>query len=555
MALTPGETILNGKYRILRLVGEGGMARVWLADEPAVGRQVAIKEIKREALSPLEAREVEDRFAREMRIGGKLFEAEVPNIVRAITTEKLNGDTLLVMEYMPGGSLADRLQGGPLPVDEAVEITVQLLEALASVHEQLGLVHRDIKPSNILFTADGRAKLADFGLAQTTESGRSLGAGRAHPGTPGYMCPEQARETGYLLPSCDLYALGCVLFEMLTGRKYQDCRPGTKASSLRSEVSAWLDDVLAKALADDPWSRYESANEMTAALTARPMPKPAPRPTREPITPHPRRGYRALLAAFAVVVVVALAAGLWLGGVLGGDREKPTPTVRGTQGTDTPVSTSTLPKPTATPPPAPTPTVPASQFTAGQVVRISTMDEEGIRFRSGPGLDYVTVDVLEEGTELKVLEGPVEADGYVWWRLEMGDGTIGWGPEDWLRPLTQSPAVQATQGAATPALTSTLPKPTATRPPVPTSTVPASQLAAGQMVRISGTDGEGLRVRTGPGLDYVTLEIWEEGTELQVLEGPQVADGFVWWRLEMADGTIGWLPDEWLQIVPTATKP
>ena len=106
MPLREGETILNGKYHIVKPLGEGGMARVWLAEELTFGgRKVAIKEIKREVLSAQQAQEVEDRFGREMRIGGKLFEAEVPNVVRAITTEKLDGETLLVMEYMPGGSL------------------------------------------------------------------------------------------------------------------------------------------------------------------------------------------------------------------------------------------------------------------------------------------------------------------------------------------------------------------------------------------------------------------------------------------------------------------
>ena len=289
MPLREGETILNGKYRIVKLLGEGGMARVWLAEELTFGgRKVAIKEIKREALSAQEVREVEDRFAREMRIGGKLFEAEVPNVVRPITTEKLDGETLLVMEYMPGGSLSDRLKDGPLPVDEAVEITLQLLEALGPVHEQLGLVHRDIKPSNVLFGADGRIRLADFGLAQMTESDRSVDAGKPHPGTQGYMSPEQAATGDYLTPRSDLYTVGCLLFEMLTGRRYQYCAPGTEASQLRTEIPDWLDGILEKALAENPWERYESAEHMRSVLAKRgvveepPTRPPTSRPTERP---------------------------------------------------------------------------------------------------------------------------------------------------------------------------------------------------------------------------------------------------------------------------------
>lgn len=267
--LQPGSNILNGKYRILRLIGEGGFARVWLAEEPAAGRQVAIKEIRREELSGAERHEVEKRFANEIQIGAKLPELEVPNVIRVITAERWDSDTLLVMEYLSGGSLADRLKTGPLEVSEAVTITLQLLEALDAVHTKLGLVHRDIKPSNILFNSEGEARLADFGIAQTSETDRTLGTGRDQPGTPGYKSPEQRQTTGYLTPRSDLYTLGCVLFEMLTGRRYQACEPGTKARALQKSVPAWLEGVIAQALIEDPWRRWQSAREMADGLRAR----------------------------------------------------------------------------------------------------------------------------------------------------------------------------------------------------------------------------------------------------------------------------------------------
>jgi F0F1-type ATP synthase assembly protein I len=192
---------------------------------------------------------------------------DVPNVVRVLTVEEHEGETLLVMEYCAGGGLDAKLKEGPLPADEAVRIALEVLAALGVTHEKLEIVHRDIKPSNVLFTEDGHAKLGDFGLAQTGESERSMGASQAHPGTPGYKSPEQETKTGYLNPASDLYALGCVLFEMVTGKMYQRLRPGTKASSLRADVPGWLDAALAKALEEDVWDRYDTSANMASALT------------------------------------------------------------------------------------------------------------------------------------------------------------------------------------------------------------------------------------------------------------------------------------------------
>ena len=177
---------------------------------------------------------------------------------------------LLSMAYMPGGDLTDLLRKHPkgLPIERAVAISLDVLRALHGAHEHpLEIVHRDVKPSNILFDAQGRAHLGDFGFAQLAGmSQRSQLKGGQHPGTPLYMAPEQATSPDYLMPAADLYALGCALFEMLTGKRYKRVRPGTPASSLRGDVQPWLDDVLARALAEDPWDRWESAAEMAAAL-------------------------------------------------------------------------------------------------------------------------------------------------------------------------------------------------------------------------------------------------------------------------------------------------
>ena len=267
MPLQPDQTILNGRYHIQRQIGEGGFARVWLAEDTVRRLQVAIKE-PLPGLTGSQAEELAERYASELRYSGALFNAEVPNTIRVITVETWQDTSLLVMEYCAGGSLKDRLDaGGLLPVDEAVRITLELLAALEVVHEKLGLVHRDIKPANILFTGEGKVRLADFGLAQTGESGRSLG-GLPHPGSPPYMSPEQEEKTGYLPRTSDLFSVGCVLFEALTGKLYKRVTPGVLASGLRPEVPDWLDAVLAKALVEDPWGRYDRAASMAAALSA-----------------------------------------------------------------------------------------------------------------------------------------------------------------------------------------------------------------------------------------------------------------------------------------------
>jgi len=322
MTLQPGQTILNGKYHILKLIGEGGMARVWLAEELTFGgRKVAIKE-PRADLPPDLAQEVRLRYQREVQVCAALEQARVPHIVRAITAEPHDDRLLLVMEYMPGGDLASLLKQHPdsLPVERAVEIALDLLRALQGVHgHELEIVHRDIKPSNVLFDEQGRAHLADFGLAQLAGmSGRSQLRGGQHPGSPMYMAPEQSRGPDMLLPAADLYALGCVLFEMLTGKRYKRVRPGTQANSLGREVPGWLDGILARALAEDPWDRYQEAAEMAAALTGS---KKQDQRTEEE---HKRQSVPPWV--WAVVAVLLLAMGMGLGlTLLDGGKGTPTP--------------------------------------------------------------------------------------------------------------------------------------------------------------------------------------------------------------------------------------
>ena len=270
MAFQDGQLILNGKYRVIRLVGEGAMARVWLAEELTFGgRQVAIKE-PRSDLLPQDTIDVKRRFQQEIRLAAQMMERGVPHIVPAWTVELYDDSSLLVMRFMAGGSLEELLREHTegLPIRRAVEMTKAIVLALEGFHGLVGgPVHRDVKPSNVLLDGNGGAHLADFGLAQLPgTSGRSALMGGGHPCTPLYAAPEQLRSPEPLLPAADLYATGCMLFEMLTGKTYKRCKPGTSARSFRAEMSSRLDEALSKALTEDPWDRVSSGAELLELL-------------------------------------------------------------------------------------------------------------------------------------------------------------------------------------------------------------------------------------------------------------------------------------------------
>jgi len=272
MTYTTGDTLLN-KYRIERLLGRGGFAEVYLAAHLDLKGLRALKVLRRDALGlgSSDYNLFEERFQMEAELG-ELFDH--PNLVRVYDFERDAGALILVMEYCAGGSLANRLYPArgkvePLPVDQAIQLGVEVSSGLAELHHR-DIVHRDLKPNNILFDARGRAKVSDLGLAQTPGglSQRSLMGSLAvkHPGTPGYMSPEQEKTTDYLRPPSDVYALGLLLFEALTGRMLQNLKPGTRLGSLRPDAPGWLDELLAQMLLDDPRSRPWDGEEVLGLL-------------------------------------------------------------------------------------------------------------------------------------------------------------------------------------------------------------------------------------------------------------------------------------------------
>lgn len=261
------------KYRVIRRLGAGGMGTVWLAEHTVMHRTVAIKVIRQELLA---RRGASERFLREVRAAAKLHH---PNIVTAFDAESVNDSCLLVMEYVPGETLADRLKLGPLPVLEACRAIRDAARGLAHAHAA-GLVHRDMKPHNLIRAEDGAVKVLDFGLAgiradeTIVATGDKLtGAGMVF-GTPDYIAPEQIADPHTADARADIYGLGCTFYHLLAGR------PPVPEGSIMSKLSAHkeldppaipelagdLAAVLMKMLAKRPEDRFQTADEVVDAL-------------------------------------------------------------------------------------------------------------------------------------------------------------------------------------------------------------------------------------------------------------------------------------------------
>ena len=262
-------TLFDGRYKIVRKLGSGGMAEVYLAEDEELGRKVALK-----MLDERHSRDEQfvERFKREARNAAGLSH---PHIVRIYDRGQAEGTYYIAMEYLDGPTLKELLvRKGPTPPLTAIKFAREILSALSEAHKH-EIVHRDIKPHNVIVSPDWNVKVTDFGIArsgasQMTEAGSIVG-------TAQYLSPEQARGKPVDQRS-DLYSLGIVLYEMLTGKvpftgdaaveiamKHLSAIP-EPPSKLRPEVSHDLDAVVMRALAKDPADRYSSAEEMDADL-------------------------------------------------------------------------------------------------------------------------------------------------------------------------------------------------------------------------------------------------------------------------------------------------
>jgi serine/threonine protein kinase len=263
-----------GRYHILEQLGEGGMATVYKAYDTRLEREVAVKIIRREVFGSAMMDRVLKRFDREAKTLAKMTHA---NIVSVIDYGDYEGAPYLVLVYLPGKTLKSRL-GAPMPYAGAARLLKPIADALDYAHQH-GIVHRDVKPGNILFTESGTPMLTDFGITKILEDedGQTLTGTGIGVGTPEYMAPEQAqgREVD---GRADVYALGVVFYELVTGRKpytadtpmaviiKQATDPLPRPRQYVPDLPDRVEQVLFKALAKKPEDRYQSMAEFAAAL-------------------------------------------------------------------------------------------------------------------------------------------------------------------------------------------------------------------------------------------------------------------------------------------------
>ncbi|MBC7224813.1 MAG: serine/threonine protein kinase, partial [Anaerolineae bacterium] len=441
------ERVLKGRYRLLEVIGRGGVATVYRAWDVLGERYVAVKVLKEEYT---EHPEFPERFRREAET---VLHLDHPRIVGFLDYGVEDGQHFLVMEYVEGETLARMVQErGALPIAQALDIARQVCEALEAAHGS-GVIHRDIKPQNLMCMPDGTVKVMDFGLARVATEVTLTQTG-IFMGTPRYVSPEVVKGERVDHRS-DLYSLGIVLYEMLTGdipfssestwallqSHVQEIPPPVREA--RPEVPEWLDQVVAKALAKDPNARFQSAAEFRAALRPpEPETQAAPAPTPGRGVPVPSAGYDwrwVAGAALGVVLLVSLGA---LGATGAGWFARPTRSaLSGSAATTPPAPTATptavarlavRPSPTASPaatatptptaPPSPTPTRTASATPTATATPVPSPTATPTR----PPTPTPTPRILPQPTPLQPAQGAVwqvRRLEFAWaWEGQLGPG-------------------------------------------------------------------------------------------------------------------------------------
>jgi serine/threonine-protein kinase len=321
------DTVIAGRYRLEDVLGHGGMSEVYRAHDLELGRRVALKLLAPDADSA--------RFEREARAVASLAH---PNVMQLYDYGEDDGRPFMVLEFVPGGTLEERLaaaNGRPLPDSESQAIAAGIAAGLAHAHAR-GVVHRDLKPANVLFDDDGRPKLGDFGIARLAAGEGTLTEAGTVLGTAAYISPEQAAGAP-ATPASDVYSFGVILYRMLTGRlpfessdplelvmMHRDLPP-PPVTDLRDDPPGRLESTATAALQKDPAERPHDGAALLAALGVAgaaaasalgddatrvlPAAAPATAPTTvspaAPLPPPPRRSRMPLLVAALLVLLLA----------------------------------------------------------------------------------------------------------------------------------------------------------------------------------------------------------------------------------------------------------
>lgn len=438
-----------GRYHILERLGEGGMAIVYKAYDTRLETDVAVKVIRTEKLTEENKENALKRFEREAKSLARLTHA---NIVKVIDYGEYEGKPFLVMEYLPSGTLKEKM-GKPMPWQDVARLLIPVARALEYAHKQ-GMIHRDVKPSNILVTQSDDPMLTDFGIAKIIDEHVTLdltGTG-AMVGTPEYMAPEQVVSKNSDA-RVDIYALGVVMYEMVTGRRpyvadtpmavlfKQASEPLPRPKSYVPTLPDIVEKILVKALAKNPDDRYQNMTEFVAALDGlatdkmqhlalpefekgshAPVLKTDKPPKNTPVSKFDRRTLGMIAILILAVVLVGGGIALWQ--------------MRGSA-TSAPTESATItPKPliTNTARPSQTATPSSNQNVTPTTSIVLFFKVKQVEYlRAGPDIKHPGISgVQQKGAELQVLGMYVSNANERWFYVQAPDGKRGWFFQLWV---------------------------------------------------------------------------------------------------------------------------
>ena len=415
-----------GRYEIKSELGRGGMATVYRGYDPRFEREVAVKVLPPELLHS--DPQFKLRFDREAKIIAQL---EHSSIVPVYDVDTDGDQPYFVMRYMSGGSLSERIKAGVFTVEEATRILERVGPGLDEAHSK-GIVHRDIKPSNILFDNRGTPYISDFGIAKLSQAQAGNVTGSAIIGTPAYMAPEQAQGDS-IDGRVDIYALGIILYEMVTGRQpYEADTPMAVALkhitdpvphilNANPKLPPGMDMIIQKAMAKDRDERFANSKEMIDGLhavmrgeTTKLQPLAAPKTIKGTAIQRTiiteKQGFNALLVIIPVVAIAAIAGGLFLFNAINrtSATESPVNTVTSAAATETPEPTSEATQAIVLPAETATEAPPAATETIAAPLALSLGGADKIAFVANNEIWLMNVD----GSDPKVLtnDGGIKTD-------------------------------------------------------------------------------------------------------------------------------------------------